>query len=112
MITWTFDFTALFIGLAVGMLMGGLLFVAMETRDGGAWSKGFFEGCDKKFLISYLECEKERMMKRESEKDRPDDNRPLRRGADLRCTLLHREGDVYAWTGDGVDHESMSGKVE
>ena len=69
MITWTFDLVALFIGWAVGILMGGILFVVMETRDGVAWSKGFFDGCDKQFLISYLEREKERMMKRESEKD-------------------------------------------
>ena len=69
MITWTFDLVALFIGWAIGMLMGGLLFVVMATRDGGAWSKGFFDGCDKQFLISYLEREKERMMKREPKKD-------------------------------------------
>lgn len=69
MITWTFDLVALFIGWAVGMLMGGLLFVVVEMRDGGAWSKGFFEGCDKKFLISYLDREKERVMKREPKKD-------------------------------------------
>lgn len=69
MITWTFDLVALFIGWAVGMLMGGLLSVVVETRDGGAWSKGFFEGCDKKFLISYLDREKERVMKREPKKD-------------------------------------------
>ena len=69
MITWTFDFVALFIGWAVGMLMGGISFAVMEMRDGGAWSKGFFEGCDKKFLISYLDREKERVMKREPKKD-------------------------------------------
>ena len=69
MITWTFDLVALFIGWAVGMLMGGLLALAIEMRDGGAWDKGFFDGCDKKFLISFLESEKERMMKREPKKD-------------------------------------------
>lgn len=61
MVTWTFDLMALVIGFCVGMFVGGILFVIMETRDGGAWSKGFFEGCDKKFLINYLENEKERM---------------------------------------------------
>jgi len=69
MITWTFDLVALFIGWAVGLLTGGLSFAVMETRDGGAWSKGFFEGCDKKFLISYLDREKERVMKHEPKKD-------------------------------------------
>lgn len=44
MITWTFDLTALFIGWAVGMLMGALLAVGMGMREGGAWSIGFFEG--------------------------------------------------------------------
>jgi len=61
MVTWTFDLTALLIGFAVGFLVGGLLFAFMEMRDGGAWDKGFFEGCEKGALISYLEHEKERM---------------------------------------------------
>ena len=61
MVTWTFDLLALFIGFAVGFLLGGLLFAFMEMRDGGAWAKGFFEGCEKKALMSYLEHEKERM---------------------------------------------------
>lgn len=58
MVTWTFDLTALFVGFCVGMLAGGILFVIAEMRDGGAWSKGFFEGCDKRALINYLESEK------------------------------------------------------
>ena len=61
MVTWTFDLLALFIGFAVGLLLGVLLFAYMEIRDGGAWDKGFFDGCDKRALISYLEHEKERM---------------------------------------------------
>ena len=61
MVTWTFDLTALLIGFIVGILVGGLLFAFLEMRDGGAWDKGFFEGCEKKALISYLEHEKERM---------------------------------------------------
>ena len=64
MITWTFDLTALFIGWAVGMLMGVLVVVLSEMRDGGSWSKGFFDGCDKKHLIDYLNREKEEMKKR------------------------------------------------
>ena len=63
LITWTFDLTALFIGWAVGMLMGVLVVVLSEMRDGGAWSKGFFDGCDKRFLIDYLNREKEEMKK-------------------------------------------------
>lgn len=63
MVTWTFDLVALFIGWAVGMLMGGILVLLLGMRDGGAWSKGFFEGCDKRFLINYLNQEKEEMKK-------------------------------------------------
>lgn len=62
-VTWTFDLAALFIGWAVGMLMGVLVVALSEMRDGGAWSKGFFEGCDKQFLINYLNREKEEMKK-------------------------------------------------
>lgn len=61
MVTWTFDLVALFIGYIVGILVGGLLVAFVEMRDGGAWSKGFFEGCKTEALISYLEHEKERM---------------------------------------------------
>lgn len=61
MVTWTFDLAALLIGFAVGFLVGGLLSVFVEMRDGGAWAKGFFEGCKKGALISYLEHEEERM---------------------------------------------------
>jgi hypothetical protein len=61
MVTWTFDLVALFIGFAIGLLFGGLITLYAWMRDGGAWAKGFFEGCEKKALISYLEDEKERM---------------------------------------------------
>lgn len=61
MVTWTFDLVALFIGFAVGLLLGWLLVTFIEMRDGGAWAKGFFEGCKKEALISYLEHEEERM---------------------------------------------------
>ena len=61
MVTWSFDLLALFIGFAVGLLLGALLCAFVEMKDGGAWAKGFFEGCDKRALISYLEHEKERM---------------------------------------------------
>ena len=61
MVTWTFDLVALLIGFAVGFLLGGLLCISVEMRDGGAWAKGFFEGCKKGALISYLEHEEERM---------------------------------------------------
>ena len=35
MVTWTFNLLALFVGFAVGLLLGGLLFAFMETKDGG-----------------------------------------------------------------------------
>ncbi len=63
-VTWTFDLLALFIGWAVGMLMGCALVIFAEAHDGGAWSKGFFEGCDKQFLINYLNREKEELKKK------------------------------------------------
>lgn len=46
MVTWTFDRMALVVGFCVGMFVGCILFAIMETREGGAWSKGFYEGCD------------------------------------------------------------------
>ena len=61
MVTWTFDLVALLIGFAVGFLLGGIIYILVEMRDGGQWAKGFFEGCDKEALISYLEHEKEEM---------------------------------------------------
>lgn len=61
LITWTFDLTALFIGWVVGMLMGVLVVALSEMREGGSWSKGFFQGCDAQFLINYLKREKEEM---------------------------------------------------
>ena len=67
MVTWTFDLLALFIGWAVGMLTGVAIVALVEMRDGGAWSKGFFDGCDKKFLIDYLNREKEELKKKREE---------------------------------------------
>lgn len=51
MVTWTFDLMALCVGFFVGMLIGGILSAIIETRDGGAWSKGFYEGCDLRHKI-------------------------------------------------------------
>ncbi len=67
MVTWTFDLLALFIGWAVGMLTGCAIVALVELRDGGAWSKGFFDGCDKKHLIDYLNREKEEWKKKREE---------------------------------------------
>lgn len=64
LITWTFDLTALIVGWAAGVVTGAFIVVVSEMRDGGAWGKGFFEGCDKQFLISYLNREKEEMKKK------------------------------------------------
>lgn len=63
LITWTFDLIALIVGWAVGIVTGAFIVVVSEMRDGGDWSKGFFEGCDKQFLIGYLNREKEEMKK-------------------------------------------------
>lgn len=61
MITWEFALVALLIGWSIGMLAGVLIAVSVEMREGGDWSKGFFEGCDKEALINYLRREKEEM---------------------------------------------------
>lgn len=46
MVTWTFDLTAVIAGFLVGFFIGGLIVLLIEMREGGAWSKGFYEGCD------------------------------------------------------------------
>ena len=45
MVTFTFDLAALFVGLCIGLVLGTLITVLVEMRDGGAWSKGFNDGC-------------------------------------------------------------------
>lgn len=67
MITWKFALVALLIGWSIGMLAGVLIAVSVEMRDGGAWSRGFFEGCDKATLINYLTGEKEEIKKQKEE---------------------------------------------
>lgn len=46
MVTWTFDLFALIVGFLIGMFVGALLYCTIEQRSGGAWSKGFYDGCD------------------------------------------------------------------
>lgn len=46
MVTWTFDLFALIAGFLIGMLVGGLIYCTVEMRSGGAWAKGFYDGCD------------------------------------------------------------------
>lgn len=65
MVTWTFDLLALSIGFAVGMFFGCAILLFAEMRDGGAWSKGFYEGCDAKHIIEFLNQEKKDAMKKE-----------------------------------------------
>ena len=48
MVTWTFDLAALVAGFIAGVAFGVLLFLFVEFRNGGAWSKGFYEGWDSK----------------------------------------------------------------
>lgn len=64
MVTWSFCLIAVLVGMAIGMLIGVVIACIVETRDGGAWSKGFFEGCEAKFLINYLNLEKEEAKER------------------------------------------------
>lgn len=44
MVTWTFDLTALVVGLLIGTILGGLGSMGAMFREGGAWSKGFDDG--------------------------------------------------------------------
>ena len=44
MVTWTFDLLALVVGFVIGIIVGAFLFLFLETKDGGDWSKGFSEG--------------------------------------------------------------------
>lgn len=46
MVTWTFDLVAFVVGFIVGIIVGAFLFLFIEMRDGGDWSKGFNEGFD------------------------------------------------------------------
>lgn len=46
MVTWTFDLVAILVGFLAGSIVGSLVVLLVEVRDGGAWSKGFYEGCD------------------------------------------------------------------
>lgn len=62
MVTWTFDLTALLIGFVVGILLGGIISLLVAMRDGGAWSVGFFAGCDAKHIIEFLNREKKDAM--------------------------------------------------
>ena len=64
MVTWSFDLVALLVGVAIGMIIGIVIVCVGEMREGGGWSKGLFEGCEAKFLISYLNQEKEEAKER------------------------------------------------
>ena len=64
MVTWSFYLVALLVGMAIGMFIGVVIVCIVEMRDNGAWSKGFFEGCEAKFLINYLNEEKEEAKER------------------------------------------------
>ena len=51
MVTWTFDLAAIIAGFLFGFFIGGLIVLLIEMREGGAWSKGFYEGCDLRHKI-------------------------------------------------------------
>lgn len=56
MVTLTFDFAALFIGLIVGMFVGSFIVLCVMMRTGGSWSSGFNDGCNLKNIVERLEC--------------------------------------------------------
>lgn len=55
MITISFDFITLIIGIFIGIIIGVFAFLFCEIRDGGLWSKGFDEGFNTKVTIEKLE---------------------------------------------------------
>lgn len=55
MVTWTFDFTALFVGFIVGMFIGAFVTFFAMMRTGGSWSSGFNDGCHLKCIVERLE---------------------------------------------------------
>ena len=46
MVTWTFDLTALLVGIAVGIMLGGLITMFTEFYEGGSYDIGFRDGFD------------------------------------------------------------------
>lgn len=55
MITISFDFITLIIGICIGIIIGIFTLLFCEMRDGGLWSKGFGEGFNTKVTIEKLE---------------------------------------------------------
>lgn len=51
MVTWTFDLVAILAGFLAGFIIGSFAVLLVEMREGGAWSKGFYEGCNLKHKI-------------------------------------------------------------
>lgn len=44
MITLSIDHAAFFIGLFVGIILGAVIVLWAELRDGGAWDRGYHTG--------------------------------------------------------------------
>ena len=55
MITISFDLAAFVAGLFLGIIFGMLMFLLIETRDGGAWGKGFDDGSNFKYTVEKFE---------------------------------------------------------
>ena len=66
MVTWTFDATALFVGILIGIFFCGCIICFVMWKD-GSWDRGFSEGWDAK--RDYLKM-KEREEKHDTDTDR------------------------------------------
>jgi len=60
MVTWTFDLLALIVGVVLGVLVMGTIFLIMYLHDGGAWSIGFSEGYEAKRFVEKLQESKKK----------------------------------------------------
>ena len=69
MVTWTFDLAAVIAGFIAGAIVGVLIFLFVEWRSRGAWSKGFCEGWDSKHDYLELRHEKELNKLKEEKKN-------------------------------------------
>lgn len=47
MVTWTFDAMALFVGILIGVVLGGCVICFVMLKD-GSWDRGFSEGWNEK----------------------------------------------------------------
>lgn len=60
MVTWTFDLTALIVGVILGAFLMGTIFLIVYLRDGGAWDIGFSEGFKARSFVEKMKESKKK----------------------------------------------------